>query len=46
MSLWLASVAEIDLAEWWQGLTFPDAWRVDLERRRVEQLWMGGAKGD
>jgi broad specificity phosphatase PhoE len=46
MSLWVGSVAEIALAEWWSGLTFPDAWRVDLKRRRVEQLWMGGAKGD
>ena len=31
MSLWVASVADIRLVEWWRALTFPDAWRVDTE---------------
>ncbi|MCZ7579052.1 MAG: histidine phosphatase family protein [Chloroflexi bacterium] len=42
MSLWLASRAGIDLVPFWQGLTFPDAWRLDLETGAVRHLWMGG----
>ena len=46
MSLWVASVAGIDLVTWWRELTFPDAWRVEVEAGSVERLWMGGARGD
>ena len=46
MSLWVASVAGIDVVPWWRELTFPDAWRVEIEKRSVERLWMGGARGD
>lgn len=45
MSLWLASRVEISLVEWWRDLTLPDAWRVDLEGRTVEHLWLGGRAG-
>lgn len=42
LSLYCADVAEIDLAGFWRELTFPDAWRLDLERRTLERLYFGG----
>ncbi|MCL4243147.1 MAG: phosphoglycerate mutase family protein [Dehalococcoidia bacterium] len=42
MSLWLASRSGIDLVPFWQGLAFPDAWRLDLETGEVRRLWPGG----
>lgn len=42
MSLWLASRATIDPVPFWRALTFPDAWKLDLEIREVRRLWMGG----
>ena len=46
MGLWVASITGIEIVAWWRELTFPDAWRVDVESRSVERLWMGGARGD
>jgi broad specificity phosphatase PhoE len=47
MSLWLASRSNIDLEAFWKALTFPDAWRLDLETGEARHLWMGGrAPGD
>lgn len=46
MTLWVASVADIDVVSWWRDLTFPDAWRVDPVHGTVERLWMGGARGE
>lgn len=46
MSLWVASVVTIDLAGWWRVLTFPDAWRVDVDAGTVEHLWLGGRAGE
>lgn len=46
MSLWVASIAGIDIVPWWRELTFPDAWRVEVDGGSVERLWMGGARGD
>ncbi len=46
MSLWLASRSGIDLVPFWQGLTFPDAWRLDLETGDVHHLWMGGRSAE
>lgn len=46
MSLWLASRSGIDLVRFWQGLAFPDAWRLDLETGDVRHLWMGGRTAD
>lgn len=44
MTLWVgAAVGLEDPVPWWRELTFPDAWRVDLETGSVERLWMGGA---
>ena len=45
MSLWVASVATINIVPWWQDLTFPDVWRVDPKEGTVERLWIGGARG-
>ncbi len=45
LSLWIASVAPIDLVAFWQALTFPDAWRVDVEAGTAERIWMGGRVG-
>jgi broad specificity phosphatase PhoE len=45
MSLWLASRIPLDIVSWWKVLTFPDAWRVDLDAQTVEHLWLGGREG-
>jgi len=44
MSLWVASVAPVAVVEWWRALTFPDAWRIEIETGMVERGWMGGAR--
>lgn len=46
MSLWVASIVTIDLVGWWRALTFPDAWRVDLDAGTVDHLWLGGRAGE
>ena len=45
LSLWVASVASIDLVPWWRALTFPDAWRVDVNAGTADRIWMGGRVG-
>ncbi|HMO54121.1 MAG TPA: hypothetical protein PJ994_06430, partial [Tepidiformaceae bacterium] len=45
MSLWMASRLPLDVVSWWKSLTFPDAWRVDLDAQTVEHLWLGGREG-
>jgi broad specificity phosphatase PhoE len=45
MSLWLASRVPLDIVPWWKALTFPDAWRVDLDAGTAEHLWLGGREG-
>ena len=42
LSLYAASVADIDLPEFWAQLTFPDAWRLDFETKSLERLYLGG----
>ncbi len=42
LSLYLASNVAIDLVPFWQALTFPDAWRLDLEAGTVERLFSAG----
>lgn len=42
MSLWLASVTKLDLIPFWRALTFPDAWRLDLESGSLDRLFHGG----
>ena len=42
MSLWIASWSNIELVPFWKALTFPDAWRLDVETGEVDHLWMGG----
>ncbi|MEP7216513.1 MAG: histidine phosphatase family protein [Anaerolineaceae bacterium] len=42
LSLYAASVAKIDLREFWAQLTFPDAWRLDVEMKTLERLYFGG----
>ena len=42
LSIYVASVMDIDLPEFWRELTFPDAWRIDLETRAMERLYRGG----
>jgi broad specificity phosphatase PhoE len=39
MTLWVATVAEINAGAWWEALTLPDAWRV--EAGGVARMWMG-----
>jgi broad specificity phosphatase PhoE len=46
MTLWVAAtVALEDPVQWWRGLSFPDAWRVDMDTLTLEHLWMGGSVG-
>jgi broad specificity phosphatase PhoE len=42
LSLYLASVAEIDVVSFWSALTFPDAWSVDLDSGEKERVFTGG----
>ena len=43
LSLYAANLADgIDLPAFWRALTFPDAWRVDLETKALERLFFGG----
>lgn len=42
MSLWLASRSGIDLVPFWQGLTFPDAWRLEMKTGELRHIWSGG----
>jgi len=41
LSLYAASITAIDLREFWRQLTFPDAWRLDLETKTLERLYEG-----
>lgn len=45
MALWASTVVSMDIVEWWRVLTFPDAWRIDLERGTAERVWMEGRAG-
>jgi len=38
MSLFLASIAEVDIVPFWRSLTFPDAWRVDTKGRTLRRI--------
>ena len=42
LSLYLASRTRIDLVPFWQALTFPDAWRLDLESGELSHLFHAG----
>ena len=42
LSLYVASVTTIDVVPFWQALTFPDAWRLDLEAGTIERLYFAG----
>jgi broad specificity phosphatase PhoE len=42
LSLYIASVAGIGVVRFWEALTFPDAWRVDLREGRIERIFSGG----
>ncbi|MGH2634239.1 MAG: histidine phosphatase family protein [Tepidiformaceae bacterium] len=39
LSLWLDSVAAIDLVPFWQALTLPDAWLFDIQSHLLERVW-------
>jgi len=41
LTLWVASVARIELAAWWRALTVPEAWRVDPPTGESELLFRG-----
>lgn len=45
MTLWVGSQFAIDRVAWWEQLTLPDAWAVDLEAKTLERLWLGGRAG-
>jgi hypothetical protein len=30
------------VVRFWEALTFPDAWRVDLREGRIERIFSGG----
>ena len=39
MTLWARTVVDgLDAGAFWQGLSMPDAWRVDIERSSIERL--------
>ena len=42
MTLWLASVTQLESVTWWRSLSFPDAWRFDPRGGSLEHVWMGG----
>ena len=43
LSLYAANLADgTDLPTFWRALTFPDAWRIDLETGALERLYRGG----
>jgi len=42
MSLYVASVTDVDVVSFWSGLTFPDAWSLDPASRTAERLFDGG----
>ena len=47
MTLWLANAISLpDPVAWWRNLTFPDAWRVDLEAGTLDHFWPGGAPAE
>jgi broad specificity phosphatase PhoE len=46
LSLYLASVTTIELVPFWRALTFPDAWRLDLETKALVRVFMGGVAGE
>lgn len=41
LSIYAASVATIELVAFWEALTFPDAWRLDVTGRTVTRLFAG-----
>jgi broad specificity phosphatase PhoE len=43
LSLWLASRTAIDIVPFWDRLTFPDAWRLDLESGQLTHVFSAGA---
>ncbi|MFN0094473.1 MAG: histidine phosphatase family protein [Dehalococcoidia bacterium] len=42
LSLYLASVAAIDIVPFWRALTFPDAWRWDPETGSLARVFEAG----
>lgn len=44
MSLYVASVADIDVVAFWTGLTFPDAWLIDSGAGSVRRLFDDGSR--
>ncbi len=46
LSLYLELVARIDIVPFWQALTFPDAWHVDVETGELARLYSGAPAPD
>lgn len=46
LSLYLAFVAPIEIVPFWTALTFPDAWRFDLETKELRHLYSGAPAPD
>lgn len=46
LSLYLELVARVDIVPFWQALTFPDAWRVDVETGELAHLYSGAPAPD
>jgi broad specificity phosphatase PhoE len=46
LSLYLELVARVDIVPFWRALTFPDAWRVDLDTEQLMRLYSGAAAPD
>jgi broad specificity phosphatase PhoE len=42
LSLYIESLTDVDVAEFWSALTFPDAWSVDLDSGELERLFTAG----
>ena len=45
MSLFIASRTRIDIGRFWEALTLPDAWRLELATGAVVRVFAGGRPG-
>lgn len=46
LSLFAARQAEIDVVAFWERLTLPDAWAVDVHTGTIERVFLGGIAGE
>jgi broad specificity phosphatase PhoE len=44
LSLWVASIAPIEIISWWRALALPDAWAVDVDAGEVSPVRPGALR--